>query len=499
MILKRRFSKVAIVAPSPSTDYKGAKIMKALSGKNSPVKSFFGIGGSQMSALNLKSHAQPSVGFEKPFYPIYHADVDPRFYLNLVMFAQNFKCLSVFSQFAQSQFWKEFKGDNANNVNMFVTIDCQLLAFRLHEYLEYQRKTVDGFKPLRIHIDKTVRSYTIDHLRSIDYLLYSLPVPSNDRHLFKFPSQYIGKQGVFDVLTYVYSKYPEYKELVSGTSILGDTEGLFDLVRLNKIRVNEVFRKAYSIKANDVVLFIAPGNQEGEVMRNSKAVVDGAIDFAKNLKPGQSLFVILSFATENEHTNFIHERIVEANIHSLKLVNSSNEEKYDAMSAANFGAIQNGDMQFEAMALHLPVLALDSSILLKGYFNLMYNTYSSELNWAYGGMLVPETTLWNFGTKLSEFWQLWNNNKDVAFDVIMKNARLTLRMLPTPADMAELGVEKQKEDNRFKVFMKPDFVVEQFLKQKHMQYEELKSKSNGPEVFEKKRKALIMGESEDCF
>ena len=129
----------------------------------------------------------------------------------------------------------------------------------------------------------------------------------------------------------------------------------------------------------------------------------------------------------------------------------------------------------------------------------MYNRWVSDINWAQEGLLLPETALWNFGTKLSEFWQVWNNQHEISFDVIMKYSKLLFRMLPTQADVEENYTNSKKEDERFKLFMKPDFVVDQFLKEKFLQYEDLKNSNQNPDNWERKRKAFILGESEDYF
>ena len=497
--LNRGFSKVAIVAGGPSADYKGAKIIKSLSGKNSPVKSFFGVGGPQMQSSNFQSHADISLIPDKPFYPTFHFDIDPRFILNFTMIPENLRYLSLYQKLKKNGFWNEFDAQNIRDVNMFITVESQLLSFRLYEKLDRRLKQETEYRPLRIHLDKTVRNYKFDHLRSIDYLLYTLPNASNDNQRFKFPSRFIGKQVVFDALAYVYSRFPDYKELVTEMSILGDTESVFELIRLNKLKTKENFRKKNSIKSNDVVLFISPGNQEWEIKANSNVIVDGVVDFSKNLKPNQNIYVIVCYQSDSEATRKITENIKLKNIPCFQIINPTLEEKYDAMSVADFGAIENGDMVFEAMALHLPTVVLGSASTYKSYFNLMYNRWVSDINWAQEGLLLPETALWNFGTKLSEFWQVWNNQHEISFDVIMKYSKLLFRMLPTQADVEENYTNSKKEDERFKLFMKPDFVVDQFLKEKFLQYEDLKNSNQNPDNWERKRKAFILGESEDYF
>lgn len=77
------------------------------------------------------------------------------------------------------------------------------------------------------------------------------------------------------------------------------------------------------------------------------------------------------------------------------------------MCASDLAAIANSDIVLEAAALHLNTVVLDNSNFFSSYLKLLYNIHESEINWAYGGALLPETLGRNFGEKVAEFWETW--------------------------------------------------------------------------------------------
>lgn len=492
IIVKRKFSRVAIIAGMPSSDWKGAKIIQSIH-KNQPSTTFFGVGGSQMQANGLKSFAKLELISDKPFYPIFHFDVDPRFYLNLAMLTENLRLIGPLRELNQNKFWENFEGNQLNDVDMMVTIDNQLLSFRMFEKLSKISHANSMLPPLRVHFDKTLRSYKWDYLRSIDYLFYTLPLPSNDPQLFKYPSQFIGKQVIYDALRYIYSNSSSHAKLLKQNYFFGDLNNSFYLIRDFKSKLRAEVRKEKNLSESTYLFFISPGDLESEIILNARLAVSGIRKFIQNQFSKRDYAVIVNLPEKIPEHNWIIEDFRSLEIPVKFIYGNQQNERYNVMAASDVAAIAKGDSVFEAAAFHLPCVIMDTNPSIKGYLDLMYNVWSSEINWVANGELYPELTIRNFASKLAEFWTVWEEKPELKVDIAKRIHKHLFSLLPSEKDLNFGSGPSEKSNSDFKVCLNPNLVAEKCLEKIRADFQEIRQKSRSVAEFENKRKEWILG------
>ena len=491
LILKRPFSKVAIIAGCPSSDYKGSQIIKSIR-KNNPNTSFFGLGGPEMSSHpNFQNHANLAHLPDKPFYPIFHYDVDPRFYLNFAMIRENITILPAFYQLYKNGFWKNFDRQKQSDVDVVITLDNQLFAFRLLEHLDTLYETHNSFKPLRIHFDKTIRNYNWDYLRSIDFLFYSLPLASKDPQRYEFPSQFIGKQVVYDALRFLYSTSNSFSKLLQSDCINADVQSTFELARQFKLHMRSLYRQRKNLPESAFLLYFSLGSNVTEVATHAQIALSASMEFQEKCREGQQVALAVNFPFEDETFIKIIEAFRQTGMSVKFIFGNRDNDRYEAMAAADLGAVTNGDSVFEAATFQLPTVIMDHVSGYNGYMSLMFNVFNSEINWLVNGQILPELSLRNFSGKLVEFWLLWLEKPHLKIEIANRFYKSIFSLLPSEKSVSYESSKEHKSGDGYQVCLNPELVIQDCLDSKIKSFKHLKETCKGPGDFSLKRKEML--------
>ena len=490
-------SKISVVAGTQSSDYKGAQVIEALS-ELSPESTFFGIGGPQMRSFpNFTNYGTHNAIKDKPFFPYFNHDFDQRFYLFMPLLGSNIRNALFLREIAKNGYWKNFQ-ENGKDVDMVVTVGNELLSFRmLHKLARIYNRT-NELKPITVHIDATHRDCHFDHTNYLDFFVHTLPLKMASPQNFTFPGQFIGKQVVFDALSFLYKQTPRFSQNVNPETIVLSSK--INVLATEEIafHLRQEFRERNFIPESSYLFFISPGSEDKEIADNlkvaAKAVEVFVEKFTKDNRFSKKNFgVVISLPEGKEslksHTQFFSK----SDIMTRVIIGNKDDERYRAMAACDVGAVANGDSVLECTAFQLPTVILDNSNFFHSYVNLMYNVHSSELNWTAHGEVLPETTGRNFGEKVAEFWGNWFVAPKSRYKLAQRCNRFLLGFLPKEFTPYEMDVDATPEDQSFELYYNPDIVFRSFMKRIHDNFRDIKDSGRFAHEKVLRRRALVLG------
>lgn len=155
----------------------------------------------------------------------------------------------------------------------------------------------DIVKPPMIHFDRFIHQNQTEHKKYLDHILYTIPKEPVNWQYFKFPSTYVGSQGVYDAYSWLYRTSSKHTGLVDDNGIWLNLE--FNSLLMENLIAEQrtIFRKAHNIGETQTVMFASPGSDAGEVGKFIKTISKGAALFVnkyiKNEKMTQENFAIV--------------------------------------------------------------------------------------------------------------------------------------------------------------------------------------------------------------
>lgn len=491
-MLRRYFSKVAVIAGTPKSDKIGAQVIDIVK-QVKPDVELIGIGGTEMASTGLKWSVNCESLPERPFFPITHFLVDPRFYLSPYMMVENLRSLRLFYRLYKDRFQKHFGKESKQEIDMAVTVDNQLFAFRFFELMDHFYRDGTSLKPLRVHFGDTIRNYNYSHLRSVDCLLYTLPLKSKDKQLFAFPSQFVGKQPVFDALKYVLKSSVQYGGAQGEDSIKVPKDHFYELIRQFRLSIREVYRRHLKWSNNALVIYFDPGTNSKSISENL-ALLSAVLPNAA-LKTGgsENVKILINVQNHSKQDEQTIEKMTEKGFQVHLIEGRESTERYEAMAAADLAAIDNGDALFEAATLQLATVVLDTVGRYRGYIGLMHNLYESELNLAMEGLLFPELTLQNFPNKLWEYWENWIDKPHLKADIANRFKSVLPSLLPNDSQLNfNSGPRDELLRGQLRLYS-PEYVAKGYLKKVYSEFLLLKQSKLSLGEKELKRKELVLG------
>lgn len=483
---------MAVIAGSSASDHRGAQVVNTLK-KVAPDTTFFGITGPEMESAGVHPYVKASDLPQKWVYPMANFRVDPRFALSLYMIPENLRLIPTFIRLYRSGFWNNFKGGKKEDVDMIVTVDNDLLGSRVNEFANFAYKDQSALRPLRVHFGLTVRNYTYSHLWNVDYLVYTLPNKSVDKQLFKFPSQFVGVKGVYDVLQFVMESMPNFQGRVCENHLVVDKESFFEMIRQFQVTRKSQYRQKISVASNSWVFFFNPGVISDQIEINAKVIRKAINQMKRKMPDNQQVVVIINLPSKSKVDPSWTEMFkgIEA---VVKFIYEDNKKgKLEALAASDFAAIEGSETVFQAAALQIPTVILDNSSNWQGYVTLMHNVYASQINFAMNGELFPEMTLRNFGSKLVEFLEEWIEKPHLKAEVARRFSKQLLTFLPTDDDL-KFPHRPEESISRSEIRLyHPEFVTEEFLRNAYAEFRTVKASPLTLAEKQSKRRDLILG------
>ena len=149
------------------------------------------------------------------------------------------------------------------------------LMEKLAEY--YKHNTVQ--MPKRHYYARFIRDFREWHLRKMDFCHFTVPLQTSTTNGFKFPGEYVGQYGVYEAVKHVYQSSSNLKDLVKDDYLLTNKRYFSTDIEKAILQIRDKFRSAHSISDNAYSIFIAPGNEKGEVEFTMENLRKGVKEF----------------------------------------------------------------------------------------------------------------------------------------------------------------------------------------------------------------------------
>jgi len=246
--------------------------------------------------------------------------------------------------------------------------------------------------PQRHIFTRFVRDFKEFTLRQMDYCHYTVPLNAANTNGFQFPSEYIGQYGVYEAVKHVYKTTPSLSPLAKDDHLLADKRYFQADMEKAIGGIRDKFRQEHGVSERAYQVFVAPGNEKGEVefcMENlRKGIKEFLLKYSaptslspKALSLEENFVTVLSVHEGSEGEKWVKEYLSN-NEWTGRLITVSNTDNqhFDAMAASDFGFVYDGQMVSSANALHLPVNCLVKMRMNQQFYNDLMNRWWNDMN-----------------------------------------------------------------------------------------------------------------------
>lgn len=143
----------------------------------------------------------------------------------------------------------------------------------IREYYDVQQ----NLAPPRVHFNNLLQLFSqTEKEQWLDHLFYTNPRPAVNPQNYKFPSTFIGNQGLYNAVRYLYSSSSRHSQLVDDRGLWLDPT--YHPLILENLTLEEGlrFRQKHKIDETATVFFASPGSSLAEAKLFSKTIIDGA-------------------------------------------------------------------------------------------------------------------------------------------------------------------------------------------------------------------------------
>lgn len=457
------------MASSPSCDWRGKKMMEVIDSFDENA-TFFGVGGPQMqSHKNFKNYGNTTFLSDKPFYPRYVHSYHPLFHFFLPLLETKFRVFFFLRNLENSSFWDEI----ANNPCFFISLEGEIFAYRFFEKVKKYYNKIEKSCPPTLLVTKTKKLLDRYYFKNIDFLCTYLPQAFDSVYDFSYPNQFIGKQIIFETYKKLLLSDSKYAYMVEGNNLAVKPTEITLIVEEICFHKRKNFRESNAISQSACVIYVSVGNSSWEIQRNTDVVISSIDKFITDLQASNRISREQTVILWRSKPDLDFDQRI-----GVRCLNVEESHLLDAIASADIGAVCNGDAVFEAAVAQLPTVILDPQGKYYSYMSLLYNIWSSDLNFAADGELLPETTARNFAGAIAEFWKNWYLNPKEHYRLAQKITPKLLSLLPQGNALAPN--EEFELKNSTVNYIDPDVCLKNYLQkitQRWNIYEKKKSHS----------------------
>ena len=268
----------------------------------------------------------------------------------------------------------------------------------------------------------------------VDFMHYTVPLVTSLPSGYKFPSEYMGQYGVFEAVRHIYQSSRTLGHLVSedGTEIhlsqryfTTDSEKAIQDIRSN-------WRKQNGITEDQTVIFYGPGNEKKEAVFTAENTRKGIKEFllkysaptslSPKARPLDNFVTVISVHAGSPGEQYIRDFVRQSDWYGKVIfVTNEDNEHLNAMCAADFGIIHDGQMISSAAACHLPTMNVFNMRMHDQYYNELFNRWWNDMNIIADNAVYPEMIggeAW-FG-KIADTLGSWYLNPDTRYNMIRR-------------------------------------------------------------------------------
>ena len=172
-----------------------------------------GIGLDHTLPVKVKNMAEASDIPDAFYFPnrarVSYPDVFSWRYLNLLK--QNFINFFLRSKMKKNEWLEELIRDD---IDGFVSFDNDHLMYKLYHQVRDVYKGEGLPKPFTMVYAQTIANYTYRDQEYLDKVFFTSPGYPINNYNYKFPSDHVGIQGIYDVFQYLLGQDPEFTDLI---------------------------------------------------------------------------------------------------------------------------------------------------------------------------------------------------------------------------------------------------------------------------------------------
>lgn len=353
---------------------------------------FIGAGGPLMEAEGLSSPLyKTNIFAHKPFVPFRSTYVEENnwwLWLKHNPITKKYtrpmhKVLSQRNQIVEAIFH--------HHPQTIVTLDHDILSWKLHRQIKELYATASTPRPKQVHLSRFVNRYNISHTEYIDHVLYTIPIEPNNFNKFKISSTYIGQDSFYRAYRFLLSRSSEGKDLLEDDAVWMHRTHFYAEVEPFIVAERTRFREKHQIKAQETVLFFAPGSNLEEVAWTLPHLIGTANLFAQTYEvvDGQHVIVL---PTTPAIKSKVQKAVNEAKWHknTRVIILETEEDKYSALAGSDLGIVYNGEIAGECLANQLSTVVIQNMTKIEFYVMTSWNRFINDMNITADGPLYPE-------------------------------------------------------------------------------------------------------------
>jgi lipid-A-disaccharide synthase len=391
---------VCILANSRSGDRLGADVMRDLKEISQGKVEFIGAGGERMASEGLKeSFYDNEIFHPKPFVPFRSVRIESNNYIvwskrNPITKNYTKPMAEVEKLIAKKDILYKIRGYRPN---LILTIDSDILSWRIHDKLAQAYKTSALPKPKQVHMGKFISKYEPKQEEFLDHVLYTMPIEPVNWNKYKFPSTYIGHEAFERAYRFLLSRNGG-EHLMTDDSVFmhrdhfySETDQFIDAER-------KTFRTKFGIPDFGTVFFFAPGSLPDEVDWSLPRMRDTANLFMDTYAspysqrigavPHENFTVVIPTTPKTYHQVSAY-----VSTHEFKckvIILQTEEDKNSALAGSDLAICYNGEIVSECLVNQLSTVVIQNMKKLEFYFTLAWNRFANDLNIVADGNLLPE-------------------------------------------------------------------------------------------------------------
>ena len=150
--------------------------------------------------------------------------------------------------------------------------------------------------------------------------------------------------------------------------------------------IRSSWREQNGINDNQTVIFYAPGNELKEAQFTAETTRKGIREFllkysaptslSPKARPVDNFVTVISTHTGSAGEQFIREHVRESDwMGKVIFVSNDDNQHLDAMCAADFGIVHDGQMVSSAAACHLPTMNVFNMRMHNQWYNDLFNRW----------------------------------------------------------------------------------------------------------------------------
>lgn len=359
--------------------------------------------------------------------------------------------------------------------SLIVNVDNEYMTFMLMEEIKkyYANSALDC--PQRHYVNRFVRDFRQWTEKYVDHMHYTVPLTCATGDNYKFPSQYIGQYGVYEAVKHIYSSNAGLSNLVTdnGDSLYVNKRYFATDIEKGVTEIRADWRAKNELSEDHTVIFFAPGNEKNEAEFCLENVRKGVKEFLLKYSAPTSLSpkalpmdmfaTVISLHEGSEGAQYVREQLRE-NGWTGRVIFTSNEdnEHLNAMCAADFGIMYDGQMVSSAAACHLPTMDLINMRMNHMWYNDLFNRFWADMNIIANNAVIPELQggqAW-FG-KIADSLAEWYIKPDTRYEMIAKfDGKIAEGMSYKPVDRTQVRTRDLVIDGQtYNQYCDPHFVA----------------------------------------